>query len=142
MRDLAEALELARGFSEPRLLCLVLTRFANVRFHHNELEAAARLASEAVDVGRQQGDIVELGYALMLGAYVHVRGGEYQAAQRLFLEALELRERMNNPSGMMAVHMCLAQLLIAQDCSGAAKSHLDQALALLPRADSRMKGCA
>ena len=54
VRDLAEALELARGLSEPRLLCLVLARFANVRHQRNEREAAARLASEAVDVGRPQ----------------------------------------------------------------------------------------
>ena len=47
---------------------------------------------------------------------------------------------MNNPSGMMAVHISLAQLLIAQDCSGAAKSHLDRALTLLPRADSQYEG--
>ena len=140
VRDLAEALELARGFSEPRLLCQVLARFAHVRYQRNEREAAARLASEAVDVGRPQGDSVELGYALVLRAYVHARGGEWQAAQRLFQEALELRERMNNPSGMMSVHMSLAQLLIDQDCSGAAKSHLDRALALLPRADSQYEG--
>lgn len=101
------------------------------------MEVAGRLASEAVDVGRPQGDSVELGYALVLRAHVHARGGEWQAAQGLFQEALELRERMNNPSGVVAVHNCLAQLFIDQGCSGAAKSHLDRALAVLPRADTQ-----
>ena len=35
------------------------------------------------------------------GCTFTLRGRECQAAQRLFLEALELRERMNNPSGMV-----------------------------------------
>ena len=136
VRDLAEALELARGFADPRLLCLVLTRFAHVYLHHDELETAARLASEAVNVARPQESSIELGYALMLRAHVHASRGEWQAAQSLYLEALELRERMNNPSGMVSVYVSLAELLIRQDCAAAAKSHIDRALALLPRADS------
>jgi predicted ATPase/DNA-binding winged helix-turn-helix (wHTH) protein len=142
VRDLAEALALARGFSEPSLLCLVLARFAHVHFHHGEVEAAANLASEAVDVGRRRGDSVELGYALMLRAHVHARAEEYEAARRLFLEALAARERMNNRSGMVAVHLSLARLLVDQECLREAKSHLDRALALLAQADSRYEALA
>lgn len=136
-RHMTEALAFARGFSEPRLLCLVLARFANVYFHYNELGAAASLASEAIDVGRPHGDSVELGYALVLRSHVHSMADEYEAAKHLLLEALAIRERMNNTSGMVSVHLRLALLLVDQDRPDAAKPHIEQAIALLPRADSR-----
>ena len=75
-RQLAEALAMARGFSEPKLLCRALARFAYVHLHHNELVDAASLASEAIDVGRPLGDSVELGFALMLRAHIHARAEE------------------------------------------------------------------
>lgn len=104
--------------------------------HHNEPEAAAGLASEALDIGRPQGDSVELGYALMLRAHVHSSAQEHEAATRLYLEALGVRERMNNTSGMLAAHLSLARLLVERDRSAEAKSHLDRALALVPQAGS------
>lgn len=138
-RSLAEALELARGLSEPRLLCLALTRSAHLHFQHAEQEAAAKLASEAVAVGRLQGDSVELGYALMQWAHMQAQSEDWQAAERLYLEALGLRERMHNPSGTMAVHLSLARLFTTNESLPAAKAHLELALALLPAADSRFE---
>jgi tetratricopeptide (TPR) repeat protein len=140
VQHLAEALALARGLAEPRLLCLVLVRFAHVHLHHNDMEAAASLASEALDVGRPQGDSVELGYALMLRAHVHSNAQEYEAAMRAYYEALCVRERMDNASGMVAAHLSLARLLVDQGRPVVAKSHLDRAFALVARADSHYEG--
>lgn len=139
MRDLDEALALARRLSEPRLLCEVLTRLAHLHLHHGERNVAATLASEAVTVGRPLGDTVELGYALMQWAHIHAQRGEVQAAEPLYLEALRLRERMDNPSGMMAVHLSLAGLYTTDHRLPEARPHLEQAMALIPAADSRFE---
>lgn len=142
VRYLTEALALARGLSMPRLLCLVLTRCANVHLRQNELAAAASLASEALDVGRAQGDSAELGYALMLCAHVNLAAQEHETAMRLYLEALGIRERLNIASGTLAAHLSIARLMVDQNQSATAKSHLQRALALVSRADSQYEGLA
>jgi len=76
----------------------------------------------------------------MLRAHVHLIAEEYDAALRLYRETLGIRERMNNASGMVAAPLSLARLLVDLDRTAAAKSHLDQALALVPRADSHYEG--
>ena len=43
-------------------------------------------------------------------------------------------------SGMGAVHLSLARLLVDQDRPDAAKPHLDRALSLLPQADHHIEG--
>lgn len=135
--SLAEALELARRLSQPCLLCLVLTRYANVHLHGAELPAAQALATEAIEMGRPLGDSVELGYALVLRAHLHAQHGDWHAAERLYREALALRERLNIPSGAMAVHLSLAGLFTLNGGLPMARAHLQQALDLLPVADSR-----
>ena len=139
LRDLGEALALARSLGEPRLLCLVLTRKAQAHWHLAQREAAATLVSEAVDLGRPLGDGVELGYALVLKAHIQVQRGDEPQGEALYREALALRARMNNPSGMLAVHLSLAGLFTLQRSLPAARTHLQQALALLPVADSRFE---
>ena len=140
VRYMAEALRLARDVADAVTLCLVLTKFAHVRHHRTETEEALRLASEAVAVGRPLGDCVELSDALNLRAHVHARCGEREPARALFLEALSLRKRLNNATGMISVRMNLAYMAIDAGSPDDAKPHLDEALALMPLADSQRLG--
>ena len=142
VRHMEEALCLARELNDPTTLCLVLAKFAHVRHHRHETDEALRLASEALTIGRPLGDCIELSDALQLRAHVHMRCGEREAARSVFEEALALRTRMDLPAGMVATQMCLAQLAIDGDCTDDAKPHLQAALALMARADSRKVGLA
>ena len=52
VRYMDEALRLARGLSDARTLCYVLTKFAHLHHRLNESDSALRLASEGLAVGR------------------------------------------------------------------------------------------
>jgi hypothetical protein len=137
VRHMEEALRLARGLPDAATLCLVLTKFAHVRYHRNESDDVQRLTSEALAVGRTLGDCVELGDALVLRAHVHARCGQRESARSLFNEALALRRRMNHPSGIISVHLSLASMAVDDDSPDDARPHLDDAFALIPLADSQ-----
>ena len=51
LRYMDEALRLARGLSDARTLCYVLTKFAHVHHKRNDFDAALRFASEGLAVG-------------------------------------------------------------------------------------------
>jgi hypothetical protein len=121
-------------------LCFALAKFAHVRHHRNETEEALLLASEAVTVGRTLGDCVELGDALALRAHVHLRCGERQSARSCFNEVLALRRRLNTPGGIFSVHLNLAFMAIEEGSAMEAKPQLDEAVALITRADSQSAG--
>ena len=112
-------------------LCLVLTKFAHVRHHRNEVEEALRLASEALAVARPLADCVELGDALNLRAHVHARCGERDRHSRSLSRPWSSQAHEQS-TGMFSVHLNLAFLAIDAGSPDEAKPHLDEALALMP----------
>lgn len=140
VHHMEEALVLARELADGATLCFALAKFAHVRHHRNETDEALHLASEALDVGRRLGDCVELGDALHLRAHVHLRVGEREPARSLFHEALALRRRLDTPSGIFSIHLNLAFMAVEDGLADEAKRQLDDALALITRADSQVAG--
>ena len=137
---LAEALHLARDLGDDRALCPVLSKFAHVRHIRSENALALELAVEALTVGRRLGDCVELGEALMQRGYAHFYAHEHDHAHRLFTEALALRHRIGNRTGAISTCTALVELALDTGRLEAARSHLEEALALMTSVDSQIAG--
>ncbi|NRF71598.1 helix-turn-helix transcriptional regulator [Aquincola sp. S2] len=140
VRLMDEALRLARSLGDAATLCFALAKFAHVRHNRNETRESLPLACEALTVGRPLGDSIELGDALVIRAHVHLRCGERMQARALFDEALALRQRLNTPSGILSVRLCLAFFAIEDRAPEEAKRQLEHALPLVPLADSHNAG--
>jgi predicted ATPase len=123
---LAEAVTVARVVGDPSLLCLTLRHLA---LYTADQVAAPVLLEEASALARQAGDLREL--ALALGYLGTLRQQQdLDGAERLFAEALASARRSGDAGAVSDALLCLGSLDLARGAHAAARTRLDEALAL------------
>ena len=140
-RPAAEAaVAMARGLSDPALLCLMLCGAGFIHLKRVEQDLALQCAQEAMALRGAVGDCRALGNAMSLSAAVHVHAGEGAMALQWCEEALALWQRLGHPWSESVAHLNLASMALERGTPAAALTHLRQVLALLPRVDSHFIG--
>jgi len=137
---LAEALQIARGLGDARLLCHVLVKASHIRLERGETELSVPLATEALALGRQLGDCVEFSEALMQRSQGHLRARQYDEARALITEALAVRRRIGNATGAVSSCSSLAELELDTGRLHAARERIEETLGLMTEVDSQIAG--
>lgn len=140
-RPAAEAaLAMARTLDDPALQCLMLGNLGFIELKRGEPIAAMQCAREALALQGRTGDCRELGNAMSLCAAAHGATGDAAEALKWQHEVLALWQRLGHPWSESVAHLNLAGLALDGSRPDAARYHLQQVLALLPRVDSQYIG--
>jgi predicted ATPase/DNA-binding winged helix-turn-helix (wHTH) protein len=134
------AVSMARSLGDPALLCRVLSGAGIIHLRRGERDLALKCSDEALTRTGAIGDCAELANAMSLRSYVHNECGEAALAVHWQEEVLALRQRLGQIWGQAMAHLELSSMALDRATPDAARPHLQQSLALLPRVDSEYIG--